>query len=122
MFVFNVLKLAKVGTILTWARPGQGGHHHVNMKTNDYVINKMKCVGFEYDDYNSTLLQCNNLQVVAFYYSWSRDRVSPLDHTGGQCKIDGLTIGRLHLWAEQERQCERFIVTDERENDLFVWW
>ena len=73
MFVFNVLKLAKVGTILTWARPGQGGHHHVNMKTNDYVINKMKCVGFEYDDYNSTLLQCNNLQVVAFYYSISKE-------------------------------------------------
>ena len=57
MFVFNVLKLAKIGTVITWARPGQIGHHHVNLKTNEYVKNKMKCVGFEYDDYNTTVLR-----------------------------------------------------------------
>ena len=35
---------------------------------------------------------------------WSRGRVGPLDHTGGECKIDGLTIGRLHLWHPTTRQ------------------
>ena len=29
------------GLILSWALPGQPGHHHVNGQTNDYIIRKM---------------------------------------------------------------------------------
>jgi len=35
--------------VMTFATPGQGGHHHVNENTADYWISKMKEFGFSFD-------------------------------------------------------------------------
>lgn len=34
---------------MTFATPGQGGHHHVNENTSEYWISKMKEFGFSFD-------------------------------------------------------------------------
>lgn len=35
--------------VITYARPGQGGHHHVNEQDEDYWVEKMKMIGFVCD-------------------------------------------------------------------------
>lgn len=47
-FIDNVCSHALKGVILSWAVPGQGGHHHVNMRTNEYVAQQLRLRGFEY--------------------------------------------------------------------------
>lgn len=49
VFVDNLVRHAEKGILLTWATEGQYGHHHVNNHNNDYIINKMRGRGFEYD-------------------------------------------------------------------------
>jgi hypothetical protein len=53
----NIARHAREGVLLTWAVPGQGGHHHVNMHTNDYIIKKLADRGFAYDGQESTGLR-----------------------------------------------------------------
>jgi SAM-dependent methyltransferase len=43
--------------ILSWAVIGQGGFGHVNCQNNDYVINKFKTLGYEYNEIESLLLR-----------------------------------------------------------------
>lgn len=45
----NIARHAKVGVVLTWATPGQGGHAHVNEQPNEYVIEKLATLGLKYD-------------------------------------------------------------------------
>jgi SAM-dependent methyltransferase len=33
--------------MLTYAAPGQGGHHHVNEQPEDYWVRRLGCIGFE---------------------------------------------------------------------------
>lgn len=35
--------------MLTYAEPGQGGHHHVNEQPEEYWIEKLACINFELD-------------------------------------------------------------------------
>lgn len=47
-FITNITKHA-TRAILSWGVPGQGGDGHINERTNEYVINKMKAKGFLID-------------------------------------------------------------------------
>jgi 2-polyprenyl-3-methyl-5-hydroxy-6-metoxy-1,4-benzoquinol methylase len=46
----NIGNHARCGVILSWAVPGQGGHFHVNLRSNSYVISKMALMGLIYDE------------------------------------------------------------------------
>ena len=55
VFIDNLHRANTKGIILSWARPGQGGHYHVNEQPNDYVIAKMASLGYDYDQAKSAL-------------------------------------------------------------------
>lgn len=45
----TIARHAKAGVVLTWAVPGQGGHHHVNEQPNANIIAKLRPLGFSHD-------------------------------------------------------------------------
>lgn len=49
-FIGNIVRHAKEGVLLSWALPGQGGHHHVNGQTNEYITGVMKELGWTRDE------------------------------------------------------------------------
>ena len=59
VFLSNLARHAQAGIILSWARPGQPGHYHVNNKPLDQVIVSLRKVGFERDEGMSRNLQNN---------------------------------------------------------------
>jgi len=44
-FLENLNNMCDRRLILSWAIPGQGGHYHVNEKTNEYIIKRMEGFG-----------------------------------------------------------------------------
>lgn len=48
-YVENLIKNANVGLVLSWAIPKQGGHGHVNERTNEDLIQQVTAMGFTYD-------------------------------------------------------------------------
>lgn len=52
-FLDNVVAGVRTGIVLSWAVPGQGGHSHLNERSNEYVRQKLLSRGFIYDE-NST--------------------------------------------------------------------
>ena len=70
IFLDNVIRHARSGIILSWAVPGQGGYHHVNLRSNDYVIAKMDSLCFAHDLTNSTRLR----QLATF--GWFKNNVN----------------------------------------------
>ena len=44
--VENITRACKDGVIVTWATPGQRGHHHVNCRSVDYVVGLFNRCGF----------------------------------------------------------------------------
>jgi len=53
----NVVRPARVGVVLSWARPGQGGFAHVNPRLQDYVVKAMERRGFRVDEIWTTKLR-----------------------------------------------------------------
>lgn len=53
----NIVRHAKEGVILSWAVPGQHGHHHVNPLENRVVIDLMGRHGFSFDKALTTHLR-----------------------------------------------------------------
>lgn len=52
-FMDNLVRLARPGggiIILTWAKPGQGGFHHVNCKEKSYIIEQMEKRGVKFHE------------------------------------------------------------------------
>lgn len=49
-FLDNLDKHSCKGVILSWAIPGQGGHHHVNNRPSQYIIDQMAKRGFQFDE------------------------------------------------------------------------
>lgn len=47
---------------MTFATPGQGGHHHVNENTQDYWINVLKLVGFEFLEQDTYKLRAKTIE------------------------------------------------------------
>jgi hypothetical protein len=58
---------------MTYAKPGQGGHHHVNERDEEYWIAKLTSCGFELD---RDLTECGRLIAVADHRLVSPDYVS----------------------------------------------
>merc|ERR1712032_464872 len=48
-FVFNTVKYATKGIVLTWAVLGQVGNHHVNCQSSEYVHCMMNMFGWQGD-------------------------------------------------------------------------
>lgn len=48
-FLKNLHEHNKEGIILSWALPAQGGHHHVNGRTNDEVTTIFDQLGYTRD-------------------------------------------------------------------------
>ena len=55
--VENIARHAKKGAIVSWAVPGQGGHRHVNEKSNVDVIALFARYGLKYDAESSHTLR-----------------------------------------------------------------
>ena len=47
VFLSNLVRHAKTGIILSWGRPNQKGHFHVNNRSLDHVIAALQKFGFE---------------------------------------------------------------------------
>ncbi|KXZ50102.1 hypothetical protein GPECTOR_18g78 [Gonium pectorale] len=45
IYINNLLRHASRGLVLSWAIPGQGGHHHVNERPNDYILGRVEELG-----------------------------------------------------------------------------
>jgi SAM-dependent methyltransferase len=58
---------------MTYARPGQGGHHHVNENSEEYWVDKLNAFGFELD---KELTECGRLIAIADHRLVSPDYVS----------------------------------------------
>jgi hypothetical protein len=50
VYVGNVVKNARKGLVVSWARPGQQGYSHVNLKSNADVIEILNGLGFKQDE------------------------------------------------------------------------
>lgn len=57
VFLGNVCRSSRVGVILSWAVPGQGGTGHVNERPNQYIIDFMGREGFDYHENESMWLR-----------------------------------------------------------------
>jgi len=53
----NLVRPARLGVVLSWARPGQGGFAHVNPRSGEYVVEAMKRRGFRVDEVWTTKLR-----------------------------------------------------------------
>jgi hypothetical protein len=70
-FLETVLSTARLGVILTWARPGQGGHGHVNEQDEAYVAQRLEAAGFDELDVASQFLRAH----ASFFWLKSNSRV-----------------------------------------------
>ena len=57
IYIDNLVRHAKEGVILSWAKIGQGGHSHVNNRDIEYVKQKMEEKGFMHDIKSSKFFQ-----------------------------------------------------------------
>lgn len=53
----NLVRPARLGVVLSWARPGQRGFAHVNPRPGDYVLEAMERRGFRVDEVWTTKLR-----------------------------------------------------------------
>lgn len=57
IYIDNIVRHAREGVVLSWARPGQGGYSHINNRDLDYVKRIMAEQGFLYDETDSQRLK-----------------------------------------------------------------
>ena len=57
IFLDNLVSYCTKGIILSWATPGQNGHHHVNTRSNDYIISQMRERNIEFDEKQTKLFR-----------------------------------------------------------------
>jgi len=70
VYLTNLIKHAKEGVILSWAKEGQGGFSHVNERNFDYVKYKMESMGVKHDLDASVYLK-NSAKL-----SWIKDNIN----------------------------------------------
>jgi 2-polyprenyl-3-methyl-5-hydroxy-6-metoxy-1,4-benzoquinol methylase len=63
----NIHSNNKCGAIVSWAVPGQGGHSHVNERSNDYIIEKFTKLGYKFDR------DASNIARNRAMYKWFRN-------------------------------------------------
>jgi len=57
VYLDNLVRHAKEGVILSWAKIGQGGHSHINNRDFPYVEEQMEARGFMHDPVNSEIFR-----------------------------------------------------------------
>ena len=57
IFLSNLVRHARIGIVLSWARPHQAGLSHVNNRPIEYVSEKMRVSGFTLDPQATQLLR-----------------------------------------------------------------
>jgi hypothetical protein len=72
----NIHSLNVCGVVLSWATPGQGGHSHVNERTNEAVLADMVRLGYAY---NSSASQQGR---AAASYGWFHNTLMVFDKKG----------------------------------------
>jgi hypothetical protein len=50
-FLDNLARHARAGLLMSWAVPGQAGHHHVNCRPREYVLDALAARGFALDEH-----------------------------------------------------------------------
>jgi len=60
IFLMNIVSPAKKGVLLSWGIPGQNGIGHVNTRTNEYVIDIMNQLEFDFDEEKSNYVRGNS--------------------------------------------------------------
>jgi hypothetical protein len=70
IYINNLVKHAKEGVILSWAKIGQDGHSHVNNRNADYVIKLMESKNFSHD------FQSSNYFKMKSSLSWLKDNIN----------------------------------------------
>jgi hypothetical protein len=70
VYIDNLARHAKEGIILSWAKPGQNGHSHINNRDSDYVLARMSDRGFKRDEKASSEFK-NSTKFV-----WFRDNLN----------------------------------------------
>ena len=70
VYLTNLIKHAKEGVILSWAKEGQGGFSHVNERNFDYVKYKMESMGVKHDLDASVYLK------KSAKLSWIKDNIN----------------------------------------------
>ncbi|GLC36074.1 hypothetical protein PLESTB_001383300 [Pleodorina starrii] len=75
-FLGNVLRHATRGVVLSWAVPGQGGHHHVNERTNTYVAGRVSELGGGRFALNATASAALR---AASSFSWFKNTIMVFD-------------------------------------------
>lgn len=70
IFIDNLVRHAKEGIILSWSRPGQMRHSHVNNRDLEYVKNQMKKRGFSHNKEES-----NRLKIKA-KFEWLKNNIN----------------------------------------------
>ena len=56
-FIDNIIRHAKEGVVLSWAKPGQGGFKHVNNRPFEYVEKLFEGLGFKHSPVESQKLK-----------------------------------------------------------------
>jgi len=57
VYLDNLVRHAKEGVILSWAKIGQGGHSHINNQDFPYVKQQVEARGFMHDPVNSEIFR-----------------------------------------------------------------
>ena len=70
IFIDNLVRHAKEGIILSWAKLGQGGHSHINNRDFSYVKEQMELRNLRHDPNLSGLLK------NASSLSWLRENIN----------------------------------------------
>ena len=70
VYIDNIVRHAKEGIVLSWARPGQGGYQHINERHFEYVVNLLDGLGFSHDKENSEKMR-NSAELA-----WLRNNVN----------------------------------------------
>ncbi|KAH3725513.1 hypothetical protein DPMN_051357 [Dreissena polymorpha] len=70
VYVDNIVRHAKEGIVLSWARPCQGGYQHIRERPFEYVVNLLDGLGFSHDKDTSERLR------NAAEFSWLRNNVN----------------------------------------------
>ncbi|BDA40977.1 hypothetical protein COCOBI_01-6320 [Coccomyxa sp. Obi] len=86
-FVGNLLRHAKCGLVLSWALPGQGGHHHVNELSNADVISMIEEGSELRFDRGKTAMLRAHASVA-----WFKNTLMVFDGHGKNCMHHGLNV------------------------------
>lgn len=83
---------ARTGVVLSWATPGQTGAGHVNLRSHDYVVRRMRDFGFEHDTAASLGAR------RASFFPWFRKHLAVFRRAGAAAPAAPDPAPRLAQW------------------------